>query len=259
MTWFTARPAAALLVALFGWTAVSTAAPINYGDFSGESVIFIDVTETANTAGDEEPLFGAPSILGNKLDFDPAGFAASATDGNSDLTDGQLNFTLMGLGAPISFLTLSERGDYTLTGTGGAATQVSFGASLASISVLEVDGIALATPVLLSGVSASGGDNLGAGTDVLTPWSLGLGYDVDAALSLAGIDFVHGASKLEIALDNSLAAISEPLSIAFIAKKDFMLDVVTGTPFGPMVPEPASLVLLFSALGGLGWAGRRRS
>jgi hypothetical protein len=37
--------------------------------------MYLDVTETANTPGDAEPLFYGPNITGNLLDFDPKGFA----------------------------------------------------------------------------------------------------------------------------------------------------------------------------------------
>ena len=53
-------------------TGASLAAPINYGDFSDippGAVMYTDVTETANTPGDSEPLFGAPVVSGNALRF----------------------------------------------------------------------------------------------------------------------------------------------------------------------------------------------
>lgn len=227
------------------------AASINYGDFSGTSVMYLDVTETANTPGDEEPLFGGPSITGDTLDFDPMGFSASASSGSSDLTDGQLNFTLMGRGRVLSSILLTERGDYNLIGTGSAATQISYAVGIGSITVLEVDGAALATPVSLGGASASGSDDLSGGTEMLAPWDLSLSYDVNAALTDAGVSFVNGATKLEIAIDNTLAAISESASIAFIAKKDFAINV------GTVVPEPASAALVGLGLLVLGVAGRR--
>ncbi len=249
-----ARSALAIALGLFLFGPASAdAAPINYGDFSGSTVMYLDVTETANTAGDSEPLYGPPSITSNKLDFDPAGFAASATSGSSDLTDGQLNFTLMSMGTTIKSITFSEGGDYSLLGTGSAATLINYALAVGSISVLEVDGVALASPVALAGASSSGQDDLSAGPESLASWSLSLAYDVDAALLSAGVPFEFGATKLELAIDDQLAAISELSSIAYIAKKDFMIDVTT-VP----IPEPSTAALLGLVLCAVGAARRIR-
>lgn len=235
----------------------AVAAPINYGDFSDippGSVMYLDVTETANTPGDEEPLYGPPSVTGNKLDFDPSSFSASAAAGGADLTDGQLNFTMMAApSSTINSISVRESGDYSLLGSGSAVTQVIYSAAITTVSVTEIDGVAI-SPIAIGGVSASGGDDLSGGTDALSLWSLGLLFDVNAALDTAGVSYMHGATKLEVAINNQMAAISEASSIAFIAKKDFMVDAET-TPF---IPEPTSLGLLGMALCGLGLMGRRQ-
>ena len=226
----------------------ANAASINYGDFAGSSVMYLDVTETANTPDDEEPLYRSPTLSGTKLDFDPAGFSASGTGGSVDLTDGQLNFTLMGLpGNAIMSISFSEGGDYSLVGTGSAATQIFYGLAVSSVTVLEVDGMALGSPVNLAAASAFGVDDLSDGIDISAPWSLALNYDVNAALTQASVDFITGATKLEIAVNNTLGAISEPSSIAFIAKKDFMIDVETEV-FTKNVPEPTTALLALLAL-----------
>ena len=277
---FQNKPAVAILTRiisiLFFSLAFSTsyAAPINYGDFVGSSVLYSNVTETANTPGDTEPLFSAPNISGNQLDFNPKGFTASAGGGSVDITDGQLNFMLSSIqGSAITDFTIREGGDYTLFGTGSATTSLLYAISIGHISVLEVDGVSLASPMVLQGASASGGDNLGNGTDAGTPWSLGLTYSVNAALTNAGISFVGGATRLDIALDNILAAISQPSSIAMIAKKDFKIDVGTEvfapirTGFDPdlpittisAVPVPAAAWLFASGLIGLIGISRRQA
>jgi hypothetical protein len=241
----------AILLLLFACpTAYAT--PINYGDFAGSTVMYLDVTETANTPGDEEPLYGSPTIIGNKLDFDPAGFAATGTGGTVDLTDGQLNFTLMGVpDFAITSFSISEGGDYSLMGTGSAATQVIYGLAIASVTVLEVDGVALGSPVSLAPKSKSGGDNLSNGMDISTPWSLDIDYDVNAALAEAEVEYKVGATKLKVAINNTLGAISETSSIAFIAKKEFMIDGET-VPF----PEPTTALLALLGLMGV-TLGRR--
>ena len=95
----------------------SNATSINYGDFSGSSVMYLDVTEAANSPGDAPPLFGAPAIFGDTLDFNPTGFSAGASDGSTDLTDGQLTLGIMAQsGLVIDSLVVSESGDYSLLG-----------------------------------------------------------------------------------------------------------------------------------------------
>ncbi len=237
------------------------AAPINYGDFAGLEVMYLDVTETANAPVGGEPLFGPPSVIGNVLDFDPKGFTASASMGTTDLVDGQLNLTLMAnQGSVLSSVAFSERGDYTLAGAGTAATQVQFGLSIAAVTVLEVDGVALASPVALDGASVSGTKDLSSDSGILVPWALGLQYDVNAALNAAGVDFRNGATKLEFVIDDSLVALSESATIAYLAKKDFSIGVTTGTGTPPgSVPEPAAALLIGGAWALLAAARRRAS
>ncbi len=249
--------ALSVILVAYPFTA-SQAAPINYGDFTGTTVTYFDVTETANTPGDAEPLFYGPNITGNLLDFDPKGFAASAGGSSTDLTDGQLNFLLSGQqGLAITSLSFNESGDYVLFGSGTAATSIFYALSISHVSVLEIDGVALALPVVLSGASASGGDDLSFGSDAGTPWSLGLAYDVNAALNAAGVSYNTGATRLEVVLDNNLGAISETSTIASIAKKDFRINIGTEV-FVPEVPIPGALVLMLSGLAGLIAVGRRR-
>ncbi len=234
------------LTILLTLSASADATPIIYGDFAGSTVMYLDVTETANTLGDEAPLYGPPTLFGDKLDFDPSGFAATATDESVDLTDGQLNFTLMGLpGVAIKSILFSEGGDYSLLGTGGPFTQVIYGIAVASVTVLEVDGVALGVPVNLAFASASGDAALTGMSVVAIPWDLGISYDVHAALTTAGVDFEVGATKIKIAVNNTLGAISTTSTGAFIAKKDFMIDVET-----EMIPEPTTVLLaIFGLLG----------
>ncbi|MCC6680936.1 MAG: PEP-CTERM sorting domain-containing protein [Phycisphaeraceae bacterium] len=214
-------------------------------------VVYQDVTESSGT--DPVPLYGPPTLTQNTLDFDPTTFVASSTNSINDITDGQLNFTLMAVPqAGISSFSISESGDYTLVGTGTAATEVGAGLTV-FVKILEVDGVALPAPLSLSAVNASVSFNLAANGPVIgAPWSLGVGMNLDAALTNAGINYIAGVSKAEIVLDNTLVAISEANSIAFIAKKDFVINPVT-----VVIPEPASLMLIGGGLALLTWRGRR--
>ena len=124
------------------------------------------------------------------------------------------------------------------------------GEALASVSVEEIDGVALPVPVALPPANAGGSDDLSQGSDLNTPWNLGLAYDVGSAMSSVGLS--GRATKIKIALNNTLGAISEPSTVAFIAKKDFRLTVETE------IPEPTSVALAGLALCGLGMLGRRQ-
>ena len=232
------------------------AAVINYGDSPviPPGIQFRDVTESSGT--DAVPLFGAPDYFVTGVDFDPATFVATASGGAADVTDGQLNFTLSGNVTgqqqqlfAIDSISLFESGDFSLAGTGTTATEVSAGAAM-FVTVTEIDGVAV-TPFQLTPASASVGFNLANNAGVAQPWSLGLNYDVNAALTAAQVPFRLGATEVEVAINDTLLALSEQQSLSFIAKKDFRIGV------DAVIPEPASLSLL--VLGAMGMARRRRA
>lgn len=230
------------LAATLAAAASANAASINYGNFSVGSVVFGNVTESSGT--DAVPLYGAPDPFVVGLDFDPTSFVAYSAGGGADLTDGQLNFTVASaLGIPS--ITLTESGDYTLVGTGTAASQALAGAIIA-VKVTEIDGVAV-TPFSLTSTNASVGFNLVANPGLVQPWSLGLTTNI--AAQLAAYNPRIGATKIEVVIDNSLVAISEAASVASISKKDFTISI-------PTIPEPASLV---AGLSFFGLAGRRRT
>lgn len=241
---------AAVVVGSLG--AAATAAPVNYGDFSDVppgSVMYLDVTESSGT--NAASLYGSPSAFGNILDFDPSTFTASAADGNSELTDGQLNFVIMAIpGNAINKISVVEGGDYSMFGTGSVATQVAAALSI-SIDILEVDGVAVGPPNE-GGLSVNYFDSFTGFPQLLDTWSLSEELDLDAVLTANNISFNFGVTKAELVINNQLIAISEDLSTAFIAKKDFRIDAETS-----VVPEPTSLALI--GLGGLALMRRRRA
>jgi hypothetical protein len=236
---FSLAGACALGLGLMGLFAASAqAASINYGSFGpiAPGVTFIDVEESSGT--DAVPLFGPPTPFAIGLDHNPTNFTASSTNGGADLTDGQYNFTVDSV-VPITNLSVSERGDYTLVGAGGALTNVSAGAVLFA-TVTEINGLAVA-PINLAPVNASVAFNVAANAGIVQPWSLGLGLNVGVA----------GATRIDVVINNALTASSQPGGIAFIAKKDFIVEVGA-------VPEPTSLGLASCVLGALGLVARRK-
>lgn len=224
------------------------AALINYGDFPvpAGGVTFQQVTESSGT--DPVPLYGPPTPFVTGLDFDPTSFASSSSNGSADITDGQLNFGVQGASGPggvvgIPSISLFESGDYSLLGAGTPATSV-FAGAIITITVDAINGLPVA-PFNLPAGNASIGFNLVANPGISQPWTLGLTVPITLP---AG----QKATKISVSIDNTLASISQPGTIAFIAKKDFRLTI----PTQPGIPEPGTLVL--TALGSvLGLAVRR--
>ena len=227
------------------------AGSINYGDFSDippGSVMYLDVTESSGTDPVPPPLFGAPSITGNLLDFDPPGFVSTTTGGPLDVTDGQLNFTMMAArNSGFYSLAISEWGDYSFAGSGAVGTSVSASVSV-RVEILEIDNVVLPSPIVISSSNTFATDMASEGgpTDGLESWSLNVLADLSPVLHGA----LLGATKAEVVINNQLISNSESDSLAFIAKKDFKL--IPGTE----VPEPASLLLV--GLAGCCMAIRRR-
>jgi len=235
------RVIATLLVTVLMLSAAAQAASINYGNFGPvpPGVTFVNVTESSGT--DNVPLFGPPTPFTTGLDFDPAGFVASASGGNQDITDGQLNFRADSIFG-INTIQLFEAGDFSLTGVGTSATQAIAGAIIRA-TVTEINGVAVA-PIVLSPSNASVSFNLVSNPGIVQPWSLGTTINIDGQLAPG-----QNATKVEISINNQLQALSQSTSAAFIAKKEFILNV-------SVVPEPTSLGL--AAVGLLGLARRRR-
>lgn len=229
------------------------AGSINYGNFNvpPAGIMFLNVTESSGT--DAVPLYGPPAPFQIGMDFDPTSFVSSSNGGSSDITDGQLNFTIMGVSSPSGYVgitgfNLSEAGDYTLVGTGTVATQA-FAGAIVRATITEINGLPVA-PISLPPVNASVAFNLVANPGIVQPWNLGLGLPINLPQGQL-------ATKVEVAIDNSLGTISESASIAFIAKKDFRVTLLPPDVVGdPFVPEPTSLVLL-SIAGMIGLAAKR--
>jgi hypothetical protein len=240
------------LVLVLGASSLGLAATISYGSLGPvDGVMFNDIEESSGT--DSVPLFGPPDAFSIGLDFDPASFVSTASGGNEDITDGQVNFTLMGNpGVGIESISLTEAGDYSLTGVGTAATQALAGAIIRA-TVTQIDGVNVA-PIDLTPVNSSVGFNLAANPGIVQPWSLGLNLNVEAQLTQRGIPFRIGASKVEVNINNQLQTLSQTDSQAFIAKKEFRVGITRD-----FIPEPSTFALLGMALAACGLVRRRES
>jgi hypothetical protein len=226
--------------------------PINYGNLIGDNVLYKSIIEDSST--DPTPLFGAPSISGDSLLFNPVSFGSSSGNGAFDITDGTLTSTLEAFsGNVIEKLLFAERGDYTLAGNGTANTNATV-AAIMFIRITKADYHAI-TPVT-GNVSmlfspSDGTYNLVDDRGTLVPWYGSLAVDLTAMLAGAGVS--GRATSVDITLDNQLMTFSEPGTLAYIKKKE-----AEGISITAIVPEPSTFALL--AIGAISLlAYRRRS
>lgn len=64
---------------------------VTYGDFDGTTTSFTSVRENHGVAG---PLFGSPTLAGDSLQFDMAGFEASGVAGTAEFLNSQIRLTI---------------------------------------------------------------------------------------------------------------------------------------------------------------------
>lgn len=216
------------------------------------TVSYTGIHESSGT--DANPLYYAPNVSGDTLNFDPVFTAfADGSDGNaSDTTDGQLGFDVCATGDYfIDELRFSERGDFRLLSFGNAAV-VDVSATF-FIEILEVDGAALPAPV--NGEAEMAFSPNVDGQFILTSfgtsgglWSGSVSIDMNTLLATHDVPYINGATKIHVELDNTLQALAQTDSEAYVAKKDFQ--VFSATSNGVSIPEPDSLVLFagFSSL-----------
>lgn len=243
-----------LCVALVGaiGMAQTAKAVVNHGDFVGTNIMYLDVTESPTKIPGPSPaqLFGAPTVSGNTLDFNPMDFNAEASGGSNELVDGLLSMTIMSNNAQeyINNLWISEFGAYSLIGGTSGGTQAGISIAPVQAKVTHVNGVALGAPIILPRTISyvnGGGANETIAFDTMTlesnggalvgqPWSASVHFDLSQ---------VPGATKIDLVLDNTLFATSEAGSIAFIDKKDFQI-------WTTVVPEPGTIIL--GLIGGLG-------
>lgn len=214
-----------------GMYAVNAAAVVNYaGPFVGTDVTYTDVEEaSADPIEDPEPLYGAPQVLGNILDFNPSAAAFAASSPPPDNTDGSLRFTITSNnGNAIPEITVREGGDYQFLGGSTAGEVV---AATLFVQILDPT----TNAVLAQGTSAF--------FEVfdITPVEGGF-WDNSVTIDLSAF----GLTEYDVVLNNLLQASGSGSATAFIRKKELQIDV----------PEPGTALLALS--GGLMLLSRKK-
>ncbi|MES1213607.1 MAG: PEP-CTERM sorting domain-containing protein [Singulisphaera sp.] len=236
--------AASLLAAVVSGPAL--AASINYGNVAGTNIVYQQVTESSLSA---LPLYGAPTVTGDSLQFTPQSFEAQSSTGAIDFVDGTLNTQIVANpNRGITTITLAEQGDYSLFGTGAYATI----SAPVFLRIDAVNGVPLITPittnaniVFTSGAGGPGAYATPADQGLGKIWTGNLSVDINAVLAANNLAGAY-ATSIHWTMDNALTAYAPNGGISFIKKKDIggvALTVVTSN-----IPEPSTFALL--ALGG---------
>lgn len=226
----------------------STSQAVNYFDFAGSTVDFLNVR-------DQNGLFGAPTVSGDSLDFSPNTFEAICPGApNCPPTPVQVDDTLtLSIdardGSFIDDLLLTEAGDTVLSSFLNAFAATSVSATV-FVDVFELNGVAVnningnAQMVFTRNGQYETNDE-GAGTHI---WTGSLLIDLDQIIFNAG--GTGRATLVEINLNNTLVAFAQSGASARIEKKDIDGLAIT------VVPEPTTALMM--ALGLVGLASFRR-
>ena len=237
------------LGAIVLFVAGQAAATTSYGSYAGPSVTYTTMQETSSS-GDPEPIFGAPTGLGDQLLFFPANFTANANpvDGTFDHTGSQFQAVITG-NTPTTVLTdfnLTEFGDAQIFGSGGTAATGTYAALAGFLTVThDINGPISPVVIPFTGTFAPS-DNLNYVNDFgVTIWSASVSIDITA--------YVANAHSFTLSLDNDLYAFSEASTSAKIQKK-----VVDGpSVIIEVIPEPGTALLVGSGLLIMSLRGRR--
>lgn len=201
-------------------SSASTAGVVNYGNFVGTNVTFIDVEETTLEAT-PPGLFQVVSVSGDSLSSSAQGFILQVLNGSLDFFDSRLTFMVQAdPGFSFSSITIEEFGSFFTFGDDSVAS-VSAVAFVQSVDGVFGDNFQL--------------DQFGSNVPESNSWS------DDLTITFPSTD------KITVTLDNRLFGVADTPGVAFVDKKGLKITII---------PEPSSALLLGLAV--LPVAGLRR-
>ncbi|GIW75406.1 MAG: hypothetical protein KatS3mg104_0469 [Phycisphaerae bacterium] len=241
--YFTSRHAALSGMVAFALAGTCVhAAPIPWTSPSGSNA---DISWSAGQS--DNGLFGDPIVSGTTFLFFPSAFQATASGGSAQTTSDRLSFQVSAMpGKFLSSITIREVGDWSIEGGGS----------------VKVAGALYVTKLNSPGIGSIWTDTLDVvyqDLDNSTTYNSPARPTSDGGGTWEGIYTINlpaGVTSIQVVLNNILQATSTAGGTAFIQKK-----VVGGPSSGDdqievVIPEPASLSLLF--FGAAGLLGRRR-
>jgi len=219
-----------------------------FGCFPSHAALVSQCGDTVCFTWDDAGLsiFGTPTIVGDKIIFDPTTFVANSLNGEGVVTtNATVNITIdVMAGYAFDSMGLAESGDYFLWGANSA---VSVGGQLRvrddADTLLVTDNITASAPFDIYN----------------TPFDLTThNWDAAASVSLAGAEW-NGVTQVVMKVENILSAYTLAGDTgalqAFIEKKEVGVEIDITTT---VIPVPAAVWLFGSGLLGLIGIARRK-
>jgi hypothetical protein len=186
-----------------------------------------------SNGGDDNGLFGQPTVLPEGLAFNPAGFVAQSTGGSTGPQSQKNDRLYVTLASPgqdktLTQITLGEFGDYSIFNGGGVKAW-----AYMVVRVLDADWV---------------GNRVFTSTMVANPvMPVTTAGTADGEWTgVAQVNLPTAARSVQVVLNNVLQAYSSPNGTALIEKKDVGITII--------IPEPTSML----ALAGLSMLAVRR-
>lgn len=175
-----------------------------------------------SNGGDDNGLFGQPTILPEGLAFNPAGFVAQSTGGSTgpqSQKNDRMYVTLsspQGQGKTLTQVTLGEYGDYSIFNGGGVKAW-----AYLVVRVLDADWVG--NRVFTATLAANPAMPVTTAGNAGGEWT-----------GLAQVNLPAAAQSVQVVLNNVLQAYSNPNGTALIEKKDVGITII--------IPEPTSML-----------------